>query len=355
MADVVLAVLAAGLSAALAGVVRRLALAQGALDHPAPNKPHRAATPTLGGLAVALPFLGLLWATVLLRGGPLPMTQLVGYTAGALIVLALGVYDDLHGCGAGMKLTVQTVAALFLVASGFGIEQVTNPLNDAVPLAGLGLPLTVLWVAGLTNAVNLIDGLDGLAASVVLIAAATLFTIAVRFDEPAVALPAALLAGGLAGFMPANRPPARLFLGDTGSLFLGYTVAAISLLHNRKGTLTVTLLLPVVLMAFPLLDTALAFGRRVLRLQHPFQGDTEHLHHRLLRLGLSPAQTLAAFCGVGVALGLAAHGLAGLPKQLSVVATGVLALVLFVLLGWLIRRERRHRPPGRRPGRGSGR
>jgi len=342
--DLGLFVLAAGLSAAAAPLVRAVALRRGFLDHPAPNKPHGRPTPTLGGVAIAVPFLGLLWSLTLFAASPISPRELIGLTGASLLLVALGVYDDLHGCGASLKFVVQVLAALMLYGAGFGIERLTNPLDDAVGLSSLALPVTILWLVGITNAINLIDGLDGLASGVVLIAAVTLLVIATRFDETAVALAALVLAGCLAGFLPYNLPPARLFLGDTGSLFLGATIAAISLLHNRKGALTITLLLPVVLLALPILDTTLAFGRRIVGLRHPFRGDTEHLHHRVLRLGLAPREALALFYSVSGVLGVTAFLLTFVPKQYTMVAMLVLALGLGALLWALFHRERKVSP-----------
>jgi UDP-GlcNAc:undecaprenyl-phosphate GlcNAc-1-phosphate transferase len=344
LGDLGLFVAAAALSAAAAMAVRAVALRRGFLDHPAPNKPHGRPMPTLGGIAIACPFLGLLWGLAVFGASPLSPRELAGLTGAGLLLLALGIYDDLHGCGASVKLAVQVVAALVLYGAGFGIEQLTNPFDDAVGLSALALPVTILWIVGITNAINLIDGLDGLASGVVLIAAVTLLVIATRFDEAAVALSALVLAGCVAGFLPFNLPPARLFLGDTGSLFLGATIAAISLLHNRKGALTITLLLPVVLLALPILDTALAFGRRVAGLRHPFRGDTEHLHHRLLRLGLAPRDALVLFYSVSAALGLTAVLLTLMPKQYTMVAVLVLALGLVALLWALFHHERKVAP-----------
>jgi UDP-GlcNAc:undecaprenyl-phosphate GlcNAc-1-phosphate transferase len=348
-----LACLSIGLSAAATAWVRRTALARGFLDHPTPVKPHRRAVPTLGGLGVGGPFLLLLWVGNALAGDPLARGELVSLTLAGALVLALGVYDDLHGCRAGGKLLVQVVAAGILYGGGFAIERLTNPFDDAVPLSGLMLPVTILWLVGITNAVNLIDGSDGLASTVVLIAAVTLFAIAGRFAEHNVRLTALLLAGTLIGFLPFNLPPARIFLGDTGSLFLGLMIAAISLLHDRKGALTITLLLPVVLLALPILDTTLALCRRILGLRHPFRGDTEHLHHRLLRLGLTPRQVVVIAASVSGLLGLTAFVLTLLPKQYTMVAVVVLALALATMLVALLRQERKalaRRPPAVEPG-----
>jgi UDP-GlcNAc:undecaprenyl-phosphate GlcNAc-1-phosphate transferase len=180
----------------------------------------------------------------------------------------------------------------------------------------------------------------------VTIAAATLSVIALRFEETAIVVLALLLAAATLGFLPLNWPPARVFLGDTGSLTLGFLLGATSLLENRKGTVAVTLLLPIVLLAVPLLDATLAFGRRVRQGQHPFQRDTGHLHHRLLRLGLAPRQILTLVYGVGVCLGLTAYLISVMPKQFVVVVVlilGVGGLVAVKALDYLERAVERHR------------
>jgi len=243
----------------------------------------------------------------------------------------------------------EAAAGVVLFVAGFRVVQLTNPLGEAVPLGWLAAPVTVLWLLVVTNAVNVIDGLDGLAAGVVSIAALTLFGIALRFDETPIVVLSLILASATLGFLPLNWPPARVFLGDTGSLTLGFLLGATSLLENRKGTVAVTLLLPIVLLAVPLLDAALAFGRRVRQGRHPFQRDTEHLHHRLLRLGLAPRQILTLVYGVGVCLGLTAYLISVMPKEFVVVVVlilGVGGLLALKVLAYLERALERTRGAG---------
>jgi UDP-GlcNAc:undecaprenyl-phosphate GlcNAc-1-phosphate transferase len=318
-------------------------------DMPAAGKIHTRPIPTAGGLPVVLAFLGGLWA--LWRWGDVPLTteHLVGLTVAAGLVLALGVYDDLHGTSAWEKLVAETAAAGVLFVAGFRIVELTNPLGDAIPLGWLALPVTVGWLLIVTNAVNVIDGLDGLAAGVVSIAALTLFGIAMRFEETTIAVLALPLAAATLGFLPLNWPPARVFLGDTGSLTLGFVLGATSLLENRKGTVAVTLLLPMVLLAIPLLDAALAFVRRVRRGRHPFRRDTEHLHHRLLGLGLTPRQILTVVYGLAVCLGLTAYLMSVMPKQfvaVIVLILGIGGVVGLRMLAYLEGAVERTRGPG---------
>jgi UDP-GlcNAc:undecaprenyl-phosphate GlcNAc-1-phosphate transferase len=321
----------------------------GASDMPAAGKIHTRPVPTAGGLPVVLAFLGGLWATHVAGEAALTTERLAGLTVAAVLVLALGVYDDLRGTSAWEKLLAEAAASVVLFVAGFRVVSLTNPLGDAIPLGWLALPVTVGWILVVTNAVNVIDGLDGLAAGVVAIAALTLFGIALRFEEATIAVLALLLAAATLGFLPLNWPPARVFLGDAGSLSLGFLMGATSLLENRKGTVAVTLLLPIVLLAIPLLDAALAFARRVRRGRHPFRRDTEHLHHRLLALGLAPRQILTFVYGVAVCLGLTAFLISVMPKQfvaVLVLILGIGGLVALRMLAYLERAAERARRTG---------
>jgi UDP-GlcNAc:undecaprenyl-phosphate GlcNAc-1-phosphate transferase len=194
----------------------------------------------------------------------------------------------------------------------------------------LNVPLTVLWVVVVTNAINLIDGLDGLASGVVAIACAALWLVSRMHSDFYVMFFAALLIGSCGGFLRWNFPPARVFMGDTGSQFLGLTLAAVSLLENRKGSAAVTLLLPLVALAVPLTDSAVAFVRRAVRGQHVFRGDTKHVHHQLLQVGMGARAALFTMWALCAVFGLAAVLLTWLPRVWSALIVTVLAAVLFV-------------------------
>lgn len=328
MTYAVVALGALGLSFVLSWALARAAPRLGLLDAPTPGKIHTRAVPTMGGLPLVLVFLAALWVTRSLGWEQLTGGQMWGVTLGTLVVAALGVADDLRGLGAWGKLGVEALAGGVVYLAGLEVTQLTNPFGETILLDRLAGPLTVLWLLVLTNAINLIDGLDGLAAGVVGIGALTLFLIALRFDERAVLVPALLLAAVTAGFLPLNWPPARLFLGDTGSLSLGFLMGVVSLIENRKSTVAVTLLLPIVLMSVPLLDAALAVVRRVRNGQHPFRRDTQHLHHRLLGLGLAPRQIVTLLYGVSVYLGLTAFLISVLPKQQVLLVLLILGLAM---------------------------
>jgi len=328
-------ILAAGTFAATLLIVpalMRLARRVGALDHPGPRRVHTEPVPSMGGLAFAITVLGGAWLAMALPGPAraLEMHPLLGITLASIPILALGITDDLRGAPPLAKLGVQACAALVLYHFGLGVPTLTNPFGESLQLGWLNAPLTVVWVIVVVNAVNLIDGLDGLASGVVLFACATLWWVARSHSDLYVMFFAALLIGTTAGFLRYNFPPARVFMGDTGSQFLGLMLAAVSLLENRKGTATVTLLFPLVALALPIADSALAFFRRAAAGRHVFHADTGHIHHRLLRLGLTQAQTTLLLWALSALLGVVAIMLAGQPRGTALLLAGALAVTLFV-------------------------
>ncbi len=270
-----------------------LAHRYGWLDVPTdPRKIHRRPVPRLGGVAVVLafaaPLLGL--AVYSNRVSDILYADLAkvgSFLVGGFAIVLLGVWDDLKGADARLKLTVQSLVALIVWSAGIRIELLGLPFDTQLELAWLSFPLTWLWIVGVTNALNLIDGLDGLAAGVGLIASSVLFTVALVDHAVLLCLVMAALAGALLGFLFYNFNPARIFLGDSGSMFLGFVLATVSIWTHRKGATAAAVLIPVMALGLPLLDTALAFVRRVITKSNPFDADRDHVHHRLLALGLS--------------------------------------------------------------------
>jgi UDP-GlcNAc:undecaprenyl-phosphate GlcNAc-1-phosphate transferase len=318
-------------------LVMRYARRAGALDHPGPRRIHREPVPTLGGLGFVAAVLGVAWVARALPGpaSELDIRPLVGLTFAAIPIVALGVVDDLRGAAPIVKLTLQVCGALVLVLFGYNVPVITNPFDGAIASGALGAPLTVVWVVVVINAVNLIDGLDGLASGVVAIAAGTLWWVGRSHGDFQVMFFSALLIGATLGFLRYNFPPARVFMGDTGSHFLGLTLAALALIENRKGTATVTLLFPLVAMGLPIADSVLAFVRRLVAGRPVFRADSGHIHHRLLRLGLSDRAALFTLWGLCALLGIAAVLLSGLPRgRAGALALG-LALLLFAVFEWI--------------------
>jgi UDP-GlcNAc:undecaprenyl-phosphate GlcNAc-1-phosphate transferase len=338
-----LALAAAAVAFAVTPLVIAAARRAGAFDHPGPRRVHREPVPTLGGLALAVAVLGVAWGARLLPGpaAALDVKPLLGLTLAAIPMVALGVVDDLRGAHPWAKLGIQASAAMVLVLFGYGVPVLTNPFDGSVSSGPLSVPLTVAWVLVVTNAINLIDGLDGLAAGAVGIASATLWWVGRSHGDFYVMVISALLIGATFGFLRYNFPPARVFMGDTGSHFLGLTLAAVSLLENRKGTAAVTLLLPLVALAVPIADSAIAFLRRVVRGQPVFHADVGHIHHRLLRLGLSPRAALFALWGVCTFCGAMAALLAALPRSAAAPLALGLGVALFAAFAWVRAKDRR--------------
>jgi UDP-GlcNAc:undecaprenyl-phosphate GlcNAc-1-phosphate transferase len=295
----------------LTPLVIHLARRFGALDQPGARKVHRQPMPLLGGLAVAagmwLPIAALCFydnrvSKILLERWEL----IIPVLCSSLVMLGLGVIDDLRGLNARIKFMVQLPVALVLVMSGLRFENLTLPGLGAITLAGLGPVITVAWIVGITNAVNLVDGIDGLAAGVALFAAAASALIAIMNDNVLGAVLMTAMAGACLGFLPFNFNPARIFLGDTGSLFLGMTLAVSSIVTQQKGALAASLLIPVLVLGFPIVDTLLAMARRVVRGKSMFSGDAGHIHHRLLAKGMSHRQAALTIYIICILCGLVA-------------------------------------------------
>ncbi len=296
---------------ALTPAVRRLALRLGAVDHAGSSrKVHRRPTPRLGGLAIAGGSFLAVGLTLLADGRAREAWQAEVAVAGALAlgglaVAALGLRDDLAGVPPRAKLLVEFAAAGLLFSAGLRIDEVSLPVLGAVELGWLSLPVTLLWVAGVTNAVNLIDGLDGLAGGVAALAALAMGSMALAGGQPVALLLAAALAGASLGFLRHNAFPASIFMGDTGSLFLGFALAALSLELHQGPTPAAGLLAPGLALGLPLADTALAVARRALRGAPLFRADRGHLHHRLLARGLGHRGAVQVLWAASMALAAA--------------------------------------------------
>lgn len=334
-----------GLALALTPFVMRAARRFGFVDHPGERKVHAEPMPTGGGFAVAGAFFAVLWASTLFPGAP-PMRAVVGLTVVGVLALTLGFFDDRFRLPAWFKLLVQAGCGVLLHEFGFGVDKLSNPFagdRTAIELEGLGIVVDVIWVLAITNAINLIDGLDGLAAGVVAIATCSLLAVATIHSDFSVLWVGAILVGAVLGFLRYNFPPARMFLGDTGSQFLGMMMAALALLENNKGTAAITLLLPIVAMGLPLLDSALAFLRRLGRGGRIFRADQEHLHHRLLRLGLTQRQVVTLMYYACAYLGITAYMLSFLPRRAVLLVLVLLAMGLVLALETLEFIDRRSR------------
>jgi UDP-GlcNAc:undecaprenyl-phosphate GlcNAc-1-phosphate transferase len=326
VAAFILALLMAGL---LTPNLRRFAESRGLLDHPNDSrKVHLRGIPRIGGIGIIAAFYAPLIGLLFYETGLGQLFYERGLTAypflaGGLVIAALGVYDDLRGAGAPLKFGVQFTVAAGLYFCGYRIEQISLP-GGALDLGMAALPFTLLWIVGIVNAMNLIDGLDGLAGGVALCAVLTNLVVAWVRPEPVMILCMAALGGALLGFLFYNLNPASIFMGDSGSLFLGYVLAASSIATNQKASTAVSMLVPVLALALPITDTLIAMGRRALAGRPMFSGDKEHIHHKLLRVGFSHRNAVLLLSGTSFLLCVIA-------LALSFAQGAVVACVLLVL------------------------
>lgn len=317
-----LALLSGLLAYGLTPLVRRTAIRLGAVDHPDARKVHLRQIPRLGGVAVAAAAGLTLALAALFDRFYAPFFQLDlarwgGLWLGMIPVVAAGVWDDIRPLKAVPKFALQGLGAGIAIWSGFLIEGIGLGPEYALDLGALAYLVTLLWIVGVTNAFNLIDGLDGLAGGMALIAAAALAGITFLNGDTQTALLLAVLCGALLGFLPYNFHPARIFLGDSGSLVLGFVLSLVAIRSAQKGATFVAVLVPLLVLGIPLFDTLVAIARRFLRavegglregggfrdrLAEVFQADRGHLHHVLLRKGFSHRGTVLILYGLGVLL-----------------------------------------------------
>jgi len=339
MLATLLVLLAAALVAlALTPLVRTFARQRGWMDEPdGRRKRHAAPVPRIGGVAVYAAFVlasGLLLIPELL--GRLPESGLFSAWAALAVagaaVLLVGLVDDVRGVSPWGKLIVQTLAALYLYHSGFRIGQVSNPFGAAtLDLGWLSLPLTVAWFVGMSNAFNLIDGLDGLAAGIGLFSTTTLFIAAVVNERWEIVLLSAALAGALLGFLRYNFNPASIFLGDSGSLFVGLALAAFAIRGSMKSSAAIAVSAPLLALAVPLVDAGIAVLRRLISGKRVFEADGDHIHHRLLRLGFTPRRAVITLYAIAALFGAAS--LLTMTERSQVVGVVVIASSIVTWIG----------------------
>jgi UDP-GlcNAc:undecaprenyl-phosphate GlcNAc-1-phosphate transferase len=285
--------------------VKLLAHRVGAVDIPKDERRmHSRPIARMGGLAI---FLGFLLSAILF----VELTaQIRGMLLGGVIIVVLGILDDIFALPALPKFFVQIAAALVAVMHGNVIQVLSNPnIFSADPywvLGSLSIPMTVIWIVAITNAVNLIDGLDGLAVGVATISAMTMLVIAMMVSEGIVAIVMAALAGACIGFMPYNLNPAKIFMGDTGSTFLGFILATMSIQGLFKFYTIVSFAVPFLMLGLPIFDTCFAIFRRISKGQNPMAPDRSHVHHRLIDMGCNQKQAVAILYVISAILGLSA-------------------------------------------------
>lgn len=293
------------LSFILTPVAKKIAHKIGAIDVPKDERRmHKEPIPRLGGLAV---FFAFLVAVILL----IPVDiELQGILLGAVVIVVLGVIDDSVSLPAIVKLFVQIAAALIVVLHGVRIDVLSNVnvfSNDAYLSLGMwSVPVTVIWIVAITNAVNLIDGLDGLSVGVCTIASISLLVISAMVSEFTIVVIMAALAGACIGFLPYNMNPAKIFVGDTGATFLGFILATMSIQGMFKTYAILSFAAPFLVLGLPIFDTAFAICRRLLHGQSPMHADRGHIHHRLIDVGFNQKQTVLILYLISGILGISA-------------------------------------------------
>lgn len=314
------------LSFALTPVVRVLAYRIGAVDVPRDSRRmHTHPVPLIGGLGIFLSF-----ALSCLLFVPVLDKRIFGMLFGMLAIVAVGIVDDRKNLRPGVKLIGEVIAALIPLFSGVTIDSLIFAGETIVFPWWVSLPLTLIWIVGITNAVNLIDGLDGLACGVSVIAAFCLVLSAIISATNNVALLAFLLAGACLGFLPYNVHPAKIFMGDTGALMLGYALATISVIGVFKFNAVISFLVPCLILGIPFSDTITAIFRRILHHKSPFQADRGHLHHKLVDMGFSPRASVLILYAISALLGIVAVMLTGDNVRVGVFAFLVGAAVIVI-------------------------
>lgn len=305
--------------------VKKLAIKIGAIDKPDERKVHTHVIPRLGGLAIYIGFMA-----AVLYSMPV-FSEFFGFLLGAAAIVLLGIWDDIRNIPARVKLAGQIIAAAIPVAYGVQIEWVTNPFGTILIIPEwLAVPVTVFWIVGFTNTVNLIDGLDGLAAGVSVIASISMFFMAVSMNQYLPAMILVAMSGAALGFLQYNFNPAKIFMGDTGSMLLGYTMAVVAVLGLVKTAATVALIVPIIALGVPIMDTLFAIIRRKMSGVPVFQPDKGHLHHRLLALGMTQKQAVLSMYMVSVLLGFVAVFVANVGYKTGIVTiAAVLAVCIY--------------------------
>lgn len=308
-------------------IVKKMAVGIGAIDKPNARKVHTRVMPRLGGLAIFLSFVGAYFIVS-------PVIEeynakvALGLLFGGAIIVLVGALDDKYDLSPKIKLIGQTIAAAVVVSFGVKINLLTNPFADnSIDMGWLSVPLTIFWIVGVTNAVNLIDGLDGLAAGVSGIATTTILVMAVMMGNVTVIILSTILLGSILGFLFFNFYPAKIFMGDSGALFLGFSLATLSILGFKQATL-VSFVAPLLILGVPLSDTFFAIVRRVVNRTPISVADKSHLHHCLLQLGFSHRSTVLIIYGISVLFGFFAILLSQTELWVTIVLMILILLVM---------------------------
>lgn len=321
-------------------LARRLAIRVGAMDVPKETrKIHNKPMPYFGGLAIYVAIMACMFVYM-----PHSSTNF-HIMIGATILVFAGVVDDMYGMTAKAKLLLQIVAALIAIRGGIQIHFISNPLSEtgiSYLFDWLSFIITLFWIVGITNTINLIDGLDGLASGVASIAATTLLFTAARLGHDFIVMQCAIIAGASLGFLPFNFNPAKIFMGDTGSLLLGYMLAVTSVSGMVKSVAVVALAIPMFALGLPIFDTAFAIIRRYVNKKPIMEADKDHLHHKLMGVGLNQRQTVLIMYFISMLLGIVAVIIADADPFIGLTLATIVVVLAFLIakkVGLFVRKE----------------
>jgi len=330
----------------LTPILSRIAKARGIVDAPGVRKVHDRPIPRIGGLAILVAtlslVLGVLWLHNTVGAAFRQIRTHVLALLGAAVIMGLmGLVDDVRGLPARVKLAVQVLAAVAVCAFGIRIDEIGNGGIVSIKFGWLSWPVTVIWIVGITNAVNFIDGLDGLASGIAAMACGAIALFSLWSGQVVMAVLALALLGSLTGFLFFNFNPAKVFLGDGGTYFVGFTIAAASVLCAQKTAALVGLTLPVLALGVPIMDMLFSILRRVLERRSIMSADRQHIHHRLLRMGLRQRHVVLLIylvtlltAGIGTCMLIAGKA----APVLALLGLGIL-LIVFRLVGAVRLRE----------------
>jgi UDP-GlcNAc:undecaprenyl-phosphate GlcNAc-1-phosphate transferase len=334
-------------------LVRRFALERGLVDEPGGRKVHADVIPRVGGIAIVAGFTAALalqafgevtwgWGGDITEGGQ----DLAAVLAGLGVIFIVGLLDDIVTLSPGQKLVGQLLAAGIVLAWGPRVDFIADPFSGGLFYLGLmSYPVTLVWILGFTNVINLIDGIDGLAAGISAIAGTTFLLLAAQSNQLVAAACAAALVGACLGFLRYNFPPASIFMGDSGALFLGFALATISLLGVMKSVAAITLVVPLLVIWVPIFDTGSAIIRRW-RHGRPIQeADRGHIHHRLLGRGFDQRQTVLIIYAWSILLAFGGYAMRWVPTVVKFGVFVVLAILTAFMAYWLGIFEAAHHHP----------
>ena len=299
---------------------------------PDQRKVHKSFMPHLGGIGIFCGFIsGLITAIFIVPEFlDIILKDYIGIIIASVLIFILGLVDDIKGLTPGIKFTGQFIAVTIIIFFGFEINVVDNPIGSIINLGLVSIPITYLWVIGVNNAVNLLDGLDGLAAGVCVIVGIVFLISGLQNNDLATIILTIALIGSLLGFLRFNSHPASIFMGDTGSLFLGFIVAVLGIKAFYSADSSVKLIIPIIALAIPIGDTSVAFFRRLNQGKHPFKPDKDHLHHRLIYLGLSHRQAVYIIYFISILYAISAYLILTQSTFFGVVIFSVTVIISFI-------------------------